>query len=128
VTSCLLLLVLIDARPRFIHMPSTRTLRVRPAQAPAPPNINRSTVPKGPRRRPQVSLSQIAAGPTTHLHALPQSIAPLPLPPATVPVAQLLARVFPDADDETRKVALSNMIRSEGSRKASLALLQDVVG
>ncbi|KAJ7869505.1 hypothetical protein B0H14DRAFT_2727397, partial [Mycena olivaceomarginata] len=33
---------------------------------------------------------------------------------------------FPDADDETRKVALSNMIRSEGSRKAGLALLQDV--
>ncbi|KAJ7805069.1 hypothetical protein B0H14DRAFT_2881934 [Mycena olivaceomarginata] len=88
-------------------MPSTRTLRVRPAQAPTPPNINRSTVPKGPRRRPQ-------------------SIAPLPLPPATVPVAQLLARVFPDADDETRKVALSNMIQSEGSRKAGLALLQDV--
>jgi hypothetical protein len=70
------------------------------------------------------SVSQAVAGSTTHLHASPQPIAPLPLPPATVPAAQLLARLFPDADDEARQASLDNTIRSEGSREAGLALLQ----
>ncbi|KAJ7809112.1 hypothetical protein B0H14DRAFT_2867633 [Mycena olivaceomarginata] len=93
-------------------MSSTRTLRVRPAKAHpsfgsrarTPPKTNRSTVQR-PRARPQ-------------------PIAPLPLPPATVPAAQLLARLFPDADDEARQASLEDTIRSEGSREAGLALLQ----
>ncbi|KAJ7718882.1 hypothetical protein B0H14DRAFT_3010558, partial [Mycena olivaceomarginata] len=93
-------------------MSSTRTLRVRPAKAHrsvgsrarAPLKTNRSTVQR-PRARPQ-------------------PIAPLPLPTATVPAAQLLARLFPDADDEARLASLDDTIRSEGSREAGLALLQ----
>ncbi|KAJ7822721.1 hypothetical protein B0H14DRAFT_2827788 [Mycena olivaceomarginata] len=90
-------------------MSSKRTLRVRPtkahpsfgSRARAPPETNRSTAQR-PRARPQ-------------------PIAPLPLPPATVPAAQLLARLFPDADDEARQASLDNTIRSEGSREAGLA-------
>ncbi|KAJ6510307.1 hypothetical protein C8R47DRAFT_1208338 [Mycena vitilis] len=36
------------------------------------------------------------------------AVAPLPLPPATVPAAQLLARLFPDADDEARQASLDD--------------------
>ncbi|KAJ6609549.1 hypothetical protein B0H10DRAFT_2063816 [Mycena sp. CBHHK59/15] len=72
----------------------------------APPKDKRSTGPRrthAPRRSP---------------------IAPLPLPPATVPAAQLLARVMPDANDQARQAFLDDTIRSEGSREAGLALVQ----
>ncbi|KAJ7699185.1 hypothetical protein B0H14DRAFT_3035952 [Mycena olivaceomarginata] len=100
-------------------MSSKRTLR-QSSSSSRDQQVNGSASPCSARR----SVSQAVAGSTTHLHASPQPIAPLPLPPATVPAAQLLARLFPDADDEARQASLDNTIRSEGSREAGLALLQ----
>ncbi|KAJ7903879.1 hypothetical protein B0H13DRAFT_2335081 [Mycena leptocephala] len=42
----------------------------------------------------------------------------------TVPVAQLLARVFPHADFKARNNALRQLVQGEGSKQAALAVLQ----
>ncbi|KAJ7869262.1 hypothetical protein B0H14DRAFT_2571872 [Mycena olivaceomarginata] len=49
---------------------------------------------------------------------------PRPPPPVTVPVAQLLARVFPHADFKARNDALRQLVQGEGGKQAALAVLQ----
>jgi hypothetical protein len=51
---------------------------------------------------------------------------PLVLPSANVPLEELLARVLPDVDAQAREKAFKDMIRSEGSEKAAVALFQSV--
>ncbi|KAJ7854824.1 hypothetical protein B0H14DRAFT_3865406 [Mycena olivaceomarginata] len=54
----------------------------------------------------------------------PQPFTPQPPPPVTVPVVQLLARVFPHADFKARNDALRQLVQGEGSKQAALAVLQ----
>ncbi|KAJ7930185.1 hypothetical protein B0H13DRAFT_2309882 [Mycena leptocephala] len=54
----------------------------------------------------------------------PQPFTPRPPPSVTVPVAQLLARVFPHADFKARNDALRQLVQGEGSKQAALAVLQ----
>ncbi|KAJ7788673.1 hypothetical protein B0H14DRAFT_3503919 [Mycena olivaceomarginata] len=92
-------------------MPSTRSLRVRATAASAN---------KGPRTGPKANPSQ------TDPYPLPHPVVPLVLPSANVPLEELLARVLPDVDAQAREKAFNDMIRSEGSKKAAVALFQSV--
>lgn len=60
----------------------------------------------------------------THINDLHQPFTPQPPPPVTLPVAQLLARVFPHADFKARNDALRQLVQGEGRKQAALAVLQ----
>ncbi|KAJ7847946.1 hypothetical protein B0H14DRAFT_3674353 [Mycena olivaceomarginata] len=92
-------------------MPSTRSLRVR--ATPAATNRRSRT---GPKANPS----------QTDPYPLPEPVAPLVLPTANIPLEELLAHVFPDVDAQAQEKAFRDMIQSEGSKKAAVALLQSV--